>query len=283
MIMVAFPVVPRRIRGWYRSECHWNRSKHPTCRNRSLGKERKWNPWLLTLHQMVSWWLICWFFCLCSTILRSTDRLIDWLIDWLPNWLVVCILVFLAAQKDPSIPSPSPSTASMKAPFIPASTPPPVTTKTLQINARRSPAQVRISSLADATPNRYREIAIHQPGPAPISSTVHTSHDELLQEILIVQEAIVSLQEETKVVQLQSTFTPDELAMISEKQRVLQEHIQRQIGLTQQLLALQSEQTSTPEATESKWGFEWLIDWLLNSLSFNVFVFFYHSISLFSR
>ncbi|OQV16115.1 hypothetical protein BV898_09751 [Hypsibius exemplaris] len=167
-------------------------------------------------------------------------------------------LVIPQGEKDASLPSPSPSVAStassitsLKAPPVPASTPPPVTSKTFQTNARRSPAHVSISSLADARPDRYRDLVAHQPG-TPSTTAAPSTNEELLKEIRAVQEAIASLQVETQIVQLHASFTPDELTAISEKQRVLQEHIQRQILLTQQLLENERRTTTTPENTFTK-------------------------------
>lgn len=62
------------------------------------------------------------------------------------------------------------------------------------------------------------------------------SRDELVDEIKIVQQTITELNSQMSAVELHSGITPEELASIKEKQRLLQDHVQRQIVLTQKLL-----------------------------------------------
>lgn len=75
------------------------------------------------------------------------------------------------------------------------------------------------------------------------------SRDELLSEIKTVQQTIAELNAQMLSVQLHATITPEELAAITDKQRILQEHVQRQIALTQQLLA-QDEANSTDKVPQ---------------------------------
>ncbi|GAV08325.1 hypothetical protein RvY_18037 [Ramazzottius varieornatus] len=152
-------------------------------------------------------------------------------------------------------PSPTPSITSLPAPALPSSQPPQPTSKTLRHSAIRSPAHVSISSYSDQKPERYKELAKDVAPPSSIPQSpqflLPSTKEETLKDIRLVQGVITALQEETQVVQLHSTFSPDQLAVISEKQRLLQEHIARQIALTQHLLKFGE---STPDGVTSTAG-----------------------------
>ncbi|XP_055338465.1 mucin-2-like isoform X2 [Paramacrobiotus metropolitanus] len=69
------------------------------------------------------------------------------------------------------------------------------------------------------------------------------SREELMREMRTVQQWISDINTQMATIQLGGTITPENLVLIADKQRLLQEHMQRQIVLTQQLLE-QDEKTT---------------------------------------